>query len=87
MNKNDEILEWLQQWAWMNLGVYRHKVTREADYYEDLGGDSLNLVILVVEIENHFDIEVNPESLPTSTSIGCFVDFIVALTEPKIERV
>lgn len=43
------------------LGVEPEEVKSEADFREDLGGDSLDLVMVVMEIEKDFSISVTDE--------------------------
>lgn len=44
-----------------HLGVEANKVTREASFTDDLGADSLDMVELVMEAEEHFKIEISDE--------------------------
>lgn len=44
-----------------HLGVEASKVTREANLIDDLGADSLDVVELVMEAEEHFNIEISDD--------------------------
>lgn len=44
-----------------HLGVDPEKVTREARFIEDLGGDSLDNVELVMAFEEEFDVVIHDE--------------------------
>ena len=43
------------------LGVGTEEVKSEANFREDLGGDSLDLVVVLMEIEKDFSISVSDE--------------------------
>ncbi|MCY7911849.1 acyl carrier protein, partial [Bacillus haynesii] len=43
------------------LGVDEADVTLEASFKEDLGADSLDVVELVMELEDEFDMEISDE--------------------------
>ncbi len=43
------------------LGVEEAKVTSEASFKDDLGADSLDVVELVMELEDEFDLEISDE--------------------------
>ncbi len=43
------------------LGVDESKVTLEASFKDDLGADSLDVVELVMELEDEFDMEISDD--------------------------
>lgn len=43
------------------LGVEESEVTLEASFRDDLGADSLDVVELVMELEDEFDMEISDE--------------------------
>ncbi len=43
------------------LSVPKEKITLESDLSEDLGGDSLDAVELIMAIEEEFDVEIADE--------------------------
>ena len=43
------------------LGVEREKLTDDANFIEDLGADSLDIVELVMEFEKEFNIDIPEE--------------------------
>ena len=45
------------------LDLEPEKVTMESYFIEDLGADSLDVIEMIMEFENEFDIEVDEETL------------------------
>lgn len=58
------------------LGVDESKITLEASFKEDLGVDSLDVVELVMELEDEFDLEISDEDAEKITSVGEVVKYI-----------
>ncbi|MBC8080679.1 MAG: acyl carrier protein [Gorillibacterium sp.] len=62
------------------LGVEETEVTLEASFKEDLGADSLDVVELVMELEDEFDMEISDEDAETITTVGEVVKYIQSHT-------
>jgi acyl carrier protein len=58
------------------LGVEESKVTLEASFKEDLGADSLDVVELVMELEDEFDMEISDEDAEKISTVGEVVAYI-----------
>jgi len=58
------------------LGVDESKVVMEATFKEDLGADSLDVVELIMELEDEFDLEISDEDAEKITSVGDVVTYI-----------
>ncbi|MBO8162393.1 MAG: acyl carrier protein [Brevibacillus sp.] len=58
------------------LGVDESKVTLEASFKEDLGADSLDVVELVMELEDEFDLEISDEDAEKISTVGEVVSYI-----------
>ncbi len=58
------------------LQVDEKQVTMEANFIEDLGADSLDTVELVMDLEEHFGIEIPDEDAEKLKSIKDAVDYI-----------
>lgn len=58
------------------LGVDEAEVTLEASFKDDLGADSLDVVELVMELEDEFDMEISDEDAEKITSVGEVVNYI-----------
>lgn len=60
------------------FGVDEEKVTRELTFQEDLGADSLDVVELIMEMEDVFNIQISDEDAEKIITIGDAVDYIDA---------
>ena len=62
------------------LGVEEAEVTLEANFKDDLGADSLDVVELVMELEDEFDLEISDEDAEKVTTVGEVVKYIESHT-------
>ncbi len=60
------------------LQVDEKQVTLEASFIEDLGADSLDTVELVMDLEEHFEIEIPDEDAEKFRTVKDAVDYITA---------
>ena len=60
----------------MQLPVDAAKVTEDAKMIDDLGADSANLMMLIMDLETEFDMQVEDEALGTIKTVGDIVDYI-----------
>lgn len=58
------------------LGVAKEEVTLEASFKEDLGADSLDVVELVMEFEDEFDLEISDDEAENIQTVGAVVAYI-----------
>jgi acyl carrier protein len=58
------------------LGVEESQVTLEASFKDDLGADSLDVVELVMELEDEFDMEISDEEAEKIVTVGDAVNYI-----------
>ena len=58
------------------LDVEEAKVTMEASFKDDLEADSLDVVELVMELEDEFDMEIADEQAEKINTVGDAVDYI-----------
>jgi len=58
------------------LGVEPEEVKSEADFREDLGGDSLDLVMVVMEIEKDFSISVTDEEADQVKTVADIIGLV-----------
>ncbi|WP_026689934.1 acyl carrier protein [Alteribacter aurantiacus] len=58
------------------LGVDESEVKPEATFKEDLGADSLDVVELVMELEDEFDLEISDEDAEKITTVGDVITYI-----------
>jgi acyl carrier protein len=58
------------------LGVDESKVTPEATFKDDLGADSLDVVELIMELEDEFDLEISDDDAEKINTVGDVVTYI-----------
>jgi len=58
------------------LGVEPEEVTPEAAFIDDLGADSLDIVEMIMDIEEEFDLEIPDEEAENITKVQEAVDYI-----------
>ena len=58
------------------LGVDAAKVTREASFADDLDADSLDVVELVMELEEEFEIQIPDEQAAKIRTVGEAIEYI-----------
>ncbi len=66
-----------------HLAVQKDKVTRATSFVEDIGADSLDIVELVMELEEEFDIQIPDDQAEKIKTVGEAVDFIEARQKEK----
>jgi acyl carrier protein len=60
------------------LGVEESEVTLESSFKDDLGADSLDVVELVMELEDEFDMEISDEDAEKINTVGDVVNYIMS---------
>ncbi|AEH48619.1 MULTISPECIES: acyl carrier protein [Bacillaceae] len=58
------------------LGVEESQVTLDASFKDDLGADSLDIVELVMELEDEFNMEISDEEAEKIVTVGDAVNYI-----------
>lgn len=58
------------------LNVDPSEVTPEASIKEDLGADSLDVMDLVLELEDEFEMEISDEDAEKISTVGDIVEYI-----------
>ena len=59
-----------------NLGVNKEQVTRNTSFQEDIGADSLDIVELVMELEEEFEITIPDDQAEKIKTVGEAIDYI-----------
>jgi len=65
------------------MGVSKDQVKRETEFQKDLNADSLDVVELVMELEEEFEINIPEDSQDKIKTVGAAVDFIEAELKKK----
>jgi acyl carrier protein len=61
-----------------HLGVEAEKVTEEANFIDDLGADSLDIVELVMAFEEEFGVEIPDDAAEKISTVKDAIDYIDA---------
>jgi acyl carrier protein len=77
-DSNKEILEALREVLVDRLKVEAEAVTPQANLFDDLGLDSIDLMSAVMAIEERFEIEVSDAELENVTTVGEAVEILGA---------
>ena len=70
----DKVKEYILQ----QLPVSEDKVTMEAKLIDDLGADSANLMMLIMDLESEYNMTVEDDALTTIKTVGDIVTYIEA---------
>lgn len=73
---NAEIFDRVQEIIAQQLGVDKSQVTKNANFADDLGADSLDTVELVMAIEEEFSVEISDEAAENIANLEQAVEFI-----------
>lgn len=71
-----DVLERVSKIIVDRLGVDEADVKMEASFKEDLGADSLDVVELVMELEDEFDMEISDEDAEKIATVGNAISYI-----------
>ena len=75
MDRN-AIFDKVKEYILMQLPVDEGKVTENASMIDDLGADSANLMMLIMDLETEFNMTVEDDALGTIKTVGDIVDYI-----------
>ena len=66
----------VKEYILMQLPVDASRVTEDAKMIDDLGADSANLMMLIMDLETEFNLTVEDEALGSIKTVGDIVDYI-----------
>jgi len=58
--------------------INKAEITRETSFINDLNADSLDIVELVMELEDNFDMSIPDEEAEKIKTVGQAIDYIAA---------
>lgn len=58
------------------LKVDQEKVTQDARLVEDLGADSANVMVLIMDLEDQYNMQVEDAAITTLKTVGDVVRYI-----------
>ena len=73
-----KVFDKVKEYILMQLPVSGDKVTMDARLIDDLGADSANLMMLIMDLETEFDLTVEDEVLASIKTVGDIVSYIEA---------
>lgn len=68
------------------MDVGERPVTLETSFVNDLGADSLDIVELVMELEDEFDVKISDEDAEKMQTVGDVVKYIKEHTQKMMSR-
>ncbi|MEG0146454.1 MAG: acyl carrier protein [Clostridia bacterium] len=71
-NMFDQVVELIAS----QLPVDKAKITLTSRLVEDLGADSANIMILIMDLEGEFQVVVEDEALSSIKTVGDIVDYL-----------
>ena len=75
MDRN-AIFNKVKEYILMQLPIDGDRVVESARMVEDLGADSANLMMLIMDLETEFNLTVEDEALGGIKTVGDIVDYI-----------
>lgn len=73
----EEILNSVKEVIMEQLDVEEEKITMEASFIDDFGADSLDIVELVMQFEEKFNIEIDDSEAENLVTVGNVVNYIM----------
>lgn len=70
------IFDKVKEYILMQLTIDDAKVVESARLIDDLGADSANLMMLIMDLETEFNLTVEDEALGSIKTVGDIVDYI-----------
>jgi acyl carrier protein len=74
----DEVFERIREVLAERLSVDESDVTEEANFQEDLGADSLDLVEMIMELEDQFGIKIPDDDAQKIQTVGQAVEYVTS---------
>lgn len=68
----DKIKDMLEK----QLGIDKSKITEDSDIIKDIGADSLDIVVFLMDAENEWGITIEEEDVKNLHTIGDVVKYI-----------
>ena len=72
-----QVFETVKKYILDQLTVSEDRITETAAIVDDLGADSANLMMLVMDLEAEFNMTVEDDAISSIRTVGDIVDYIV----------
>ena len=80
MATENEVFEKVSAIVTDQMGVDKVEIKKETSFVNDLNADSLDIVELVMEFEDEFDMSIPDEEAEKIQTVGDAVEFIMTVT-------
>jgi acyl carrier protein len=77
---NEEILSGLAKIVHEVAGIEENEITPEKSFVDELDIDSLSMVEIAVQVEDHFGVKVPDDVLANLKTVGDAVDYVAKTT-------
>ena len=71
-----QVFETVKKYILDQLSVNEDRITESAAIIDDLGADSANLMMLVMDLEAEFNMTVEDDAISSIRTVGDIVDYI-----------
>ena len=78
MVTSEEIADKVMSIVSEQMGINKAEITRETSFINDLNADSLDIVELVMEFEDNFEMSIPDEEAEKIKTVGQAIDYIAA---------
>ena len=75
--EKEEVFNKLKEMIAEQFGIEEGKITEQSAFIDDLAADSLDIVEMVMQIEEVFDIQIPDEAAEKMTKVEDMVKYIV----------
>lgn len=58
------------------LGIAPEKITPESKLVDDLGADSISMMVIITAIQDKYDVEISDEAVKNTKTVADMVDFL-----------
>ena len=72
MNNFETVRDMLSE----ELGIAPEKIALESKLVEDLGADSISMMVIVTAIQDKYNIEIHDEAVKNTKTVADMVDFL-----------
>ncbi|MDO5022179.1 MAG: acyl carrier protein [Eubacteriales bacterium] len=75
------VLETVKKMIANQLKVDESRMVEDARLVEDLGADSANIMVLIMDLEDEFDLQVDDSAITELKTVGDVVKYIEEATQ------
>ncbi len=72
------VLEMIVKMISSQLKVEEQEISRDSRLVEDLGADSASIMVLIMDLEDHYNMQVEDSAITALKTVGDIADYIKA---------